>query len=42
MNAKKFFIGLIIVALIVAIFNPWGLRDKVMGKTAGDSANADQ
>jgi hypothetical protein len=39
---KKLVIGAIIIVLVIAIFNPWGLRDKVMGKTAGDSTNADQ
>lgn len=31
---KKLVIALIIVAVIVAIFNPWGLRDKVTGKSS--------
>lgn len=41
MNWKKVIVALIIIALIIAIFNPWGLRDKIMGGSA-DTTETDK
>jgi hypothetical protein len=41
MTLKKFIIALIILALIVVIFNPMGLRDKLMGSTPTATTDAE-
>lgn len=38
MNFKKVIIALIIIALIIFIFNPFGLKDKIMGNASTDTA----
>jgi hypothetical protein len=41
MNLKKVIIALIIIALIIVIFNPMGLRDKIMGTTPTATTDAE-